>query len=105
MVQLQENLETIKATGTQVAAISYDSVEILNKFAESSGVTFPLLSDPGSATIRAFGIHNQNGLPHPGTYVIGDDRKVLAAIFIDGYQTRHTPEELVAALKAIEGNQ
>ncbi|NOZ41341.1 MAG: peroxiredoxin family protein [Planctomycetes bacterium] len=101
MVQLQENLEAIAATDTQVVAISYDSVAILKKFAETSGITFPLLSDPDSATIRAFGIHNKKGLPHPGTYVIGADRKVLAAIFIEGYVDRHTAAELVETIGEI----
>ena len=98
---MHENLEALAATDTQVVAISYDSVEILKKFAETSGVTFPLLSDPDSATIRAFGIHNKKGLPHPGTYVIGADRKVLATIFFDGYRKRHTSAELIEALGEI----
>ena len=99
MVELQDNLELIKATGTQLVGVSYDAVEVLQNFAESSGVTFPLLSDPGSATINAFGIHNQKGYPHPGTYVIGKDRKILAAIFLEGYVSRHTPEELLTTIR------
>ncbi len=98
MVQLHENQEAIAATGTQVVAISYDSVAILKKFAETSGVTFPLLSDPDSVAIRAFGIHHKEGLPHPGTYVIGADRKVLAAIFFEGYVDRHSATELLEAI-------
>ncbi len=101
MVQLHENLEAIAATNTQVVAISYDSVEILKNFADKSGVTFPLLSDPDSTSIRAFGIHNEKGLPHPGTYVIGADRKVLAAIFFEGYVQRHTATELLEAIGEI----
>ena len=41
-----------------LAAISYDSPEILAEFSRRHGITFPLLSDAGSATIKAFGILN-----------------------------------------------
>jgi len=41
-----------------LAAISYDSPEILAAFSKQRGITFPLLSDQGSATIRRFGLEN-----------------------------------------------
>jgi peroxiredoxin len=41
-----------------VAAISYDSPEILAAFSRQRNITFPLLSDAGSRTIDAFGILN-----------------------------------------------
>jgi hypothetical protein len=41
-----------------LAAISYDPPEILAAFSRQRGITFPLLSDAGSSTIKAFGILN-----------------------------------------------
>lgn len=41
-----------------MAAISYDPPAVLDAFARQRGITFPLLSDAGSATIRAFGLLN-----------------------------------------------
>jgi peroxiredoxin len=41
-----------------VVAVSYDSPAILAAFSEQRGITFPLLSDADSKTIRAFGILN-----------------------------------------------
>ena len=41
-----------------LAAISYDTPETLAAFSRQRGITFPLLSDAGSATIKAFGILN-----------------------------------------------
>ena len=41
-----------------MAAISYDPPEILAAFARQRGITFPLLSDAGSETIRRYGILN-----------------------------------------------
>ncbi len=99
---MQENLSEITSTDTQVVGISYDTVQILRKFTDTSGIEFPLLADPGSKTIRAYGIHNEKGLPHPGTYLIGKDRKVLAALFNEGYRERHSVNAL---LKAINENR
>lgn len=44
--------------GIGLAAISYDPPDILADFSQRFGIRFPLLSDVGSATIRAFGILN-----------------------------------------------
>lgn len=41
-----------------LAAISYDSPEIMAAFSKQRGITFPLLSDKGSATIKKYGILN-----------------------------------------------
>ncbi len=41
-----------------MAAISYDPVDTLAAFSRQRGITFPLLSDAGSATIKKYGILN-----------------------------------------------
>jgi hypothetical protein len=41
-----------------LAAISYDPVETLAAFSRQRGITFPLLSDSGSETIKRYGILN-----------------------------------------------
>ena len=41
-----------------MATITYDSQQILADFANRNRITFPLLSDVGSATIRRYGIVN-----------------------------------------------
>ena len=58
-MELQDRLEDLRAQGLGVAAISYDTEEVLAAFAERRGVTdVPLLSDDDSTAIRAFGIYN-----------------------------------------------
>ena len=57
-MELQERLQELGGSGIGVAAISYDSTEVLNDFAEQRGITFPLLSDKDSAVITEFGILN-----------------------------------------------
>lgn len=101
MVQLQKEIGAIQATGTQVVGISYDSVEVLRKFTESAGISFPLLSDEGSKTIRAFGIHFRDGLPYPGTYLIDGQGTVRAKFFLEGYRERHDNALLIEAAEKL----
>ena len=57
-MELQDQLEILKEQGLGVAAISYDSVEVLSDFAQRKGITFPLLADDDSSVITEFGILN-----------------------------------------------
>lgn len=95
-MELQATLPTLAATGVAPFAVSYDPVAVLGAFAAARGITFPLLSDGGSRLIRALGIlntsvaptHEHYGIPHPGTYFIGEDGRVVDKIFHDTYRTR-----------------
>ena len=86
----------------QVVGISCDSVETLKKFSDSERIQFSLLSDKDSRTIQAYGIHNRDGYPHPGTYLLDQQGTVRAALFLDGYRDRHTNTALIEATKKIE---
>ena len=69
-MELQERHEELRAQGLGVAAVSYDSQEVLAAFAERKGVAdVPLLSDDNSSVIRAFGIYN-----HVAEEGVGPDR-------------------------------
>jgi peroxiredoxin len=48
----------LREKGLGLAAISYDPPEILGAFSRQRQITFPLLSDAGSATIKRYGILN-----------------------------------------------
>jgi peroxiredoxin len=57
-VELQSRVKELQAQGLGLASISYDSREVLAAFARQHGITFPMLSDPGSETIKRYGILN-----------------------------------------------
>ncbi len=103
MVQLQTDLKSLEDAGIRVVAISYDSVEVLAKFAADEKITFPLLSDSDSEVIKAFGILNKEasgrtaGIPYPGTYLIDSRGIIRAKLFRDGYKARHATDELIKA--------
>ena len=62
-------MNELREKGLGLAAISYDRPEILAAFAKQRGITFTLLSDAGSATIKRYGIVN----PVP-EWAIGPDK-------------------------------
>jgi len=87
----------------RIAAVSYDSQEILKSFAEKHGIGYPLLSDQDSAVIRRFGILNVNiapelrahGVPHPVNYLVAPDGRVIRKYFVPNYQHRVTASAVV----------
>lgn len=87
-----------------MAAISYDSAEVLKGFAEKHGIAFPLLSDTGSKTITAWGLLNKEatgrtaGIPHPGTFIIDRAGKILSRSFEQPYQERRSATSLLGQL-------
>ncbi|MBS1817604.1 MAG: redoxin domain-containing protein [Acidobacteria bacterium] len=78
LVDLQSRLDALRAQGLGVAAISYDSVPTLAEFASRRKITLPLLSDAGSATIKAFGILNP--LPEMAFGPEKDNPEVIAEL-------------------------
>jgi peroxiredoxin len=57
MKNFQANLKKLEATDTQVLGVSMDSPFSNHAFAESIGVTFPLLSDWGGETTKKYGMY------------------------------------------------
>ena len=106
-MQLQADLKELEAAGLSVIGISYDSGDTLSKFADKRKITFPLLSDPGSKTIKAYGLLNKEaagkaeGIAYPGTIVLDRAGVVRAKLFLEGVVKRHTTSELLKAAKAI----
>lgn len=90
----------------QLVAISYDPVEVLAKFSEKAEVDFPLLSDPRSKTIEAYGVLNREatkppfkGIAHPVTFLIDSNGVIRAKLSREGYRERHTVDELIKAAR------
>ena len=107
-MELQGRYDDIKAQGLGLVSITYDPPETLKKFADSRGITFPLVSDPGSATIKRYGLFNDTvdattrayGIPHPGTFILDPKGVVVARFFEDAYQERYTASTILATMGA-----
>jgi hypothetical protein len=96
-------VEGLKRNGVNVASISYDSPDILSRFADQYHITYPMLSDHDSLIIHKFGILNTNvppgtrfyGIPFPGQYLLAPDGTVRNKLFLPDYQTRPTASEVL----------
>lgn len=101
-------MKSLTDAGVAVVGISYDPVEVLAGFAEKRKIGFPLLSDPGGKVIAAYGLANKEakdkleGIPYPGTMIVGKDGVIRAKLFHDGYRDRHTTAEIVKAAEKVE---
>ena len=82
--------------------ISYDATAKLKEFSDANQISFPLLSDASSQVIKAFGIHDRDGYPHPGTYLVDQDGVVRAVLAKEGYRDRHSTEELIEAAQQLD---
>ncbi len=104
LMQLQQAKQEFAAKGIHVASITYDSPAILKSFADRKGITYPMLSDPQSKIIRAFGILNPEGkgfaagIPYPGIYYIAPDGIIQKRFFEAEYYNRFTPNDAYAAI-------
>jgi len=105
-VELESQLEGFKERGLGVAALSYDSVEVLKEFSTRRHITFPLLSDPGSKIIRTYGLFNDfdypeghafRGVPFPGTFITDAQGIIRTKNFEETYQERRTAASFLIA--------
>ena len=115
-MELQSRYADLQARGLGLAVITYDSTETLAGFAEARGVEYPLLSDAGSETIRAFDLLNREldparapaeqremmqrlfGVPYPGTFLLDPDGRVEERYFEPSYQERFTVSSIAVRL-------
>ncbi len=111
---MQKDLAKLEQKKIVVVAVSYDSTDVLAKFADKQKVTFPLLSDPDSKVVDGFDLRNKemkgkkigsielDGIPYPGTFLLDKDGVVRGKLFFDGYKDRHTPDALVEAVDKLK---
>ncbi|HEY1336635.1 MAG TPA: redoxin domain-containing protein, partial [Bryobacteraceae bacterium] len=78
------------------------SQAVLRDFAQRKGITYPMLSDPESKVIRAFGILNPTvppgpyfGVPYPGLFLIDERGVVKSKYFEDDYKERYTAGDIL----------
>jgi thioredoxin-dependent peroxiredoxin len=58
-------------------AASVDSVETNRRFAESLGLSYPILSDPTKETAREYGVLSASGYASRWTFYIGADGRLI----------------------------
>jgi len=90
--------------GIKVAAISYDSKEILKFFGGRFNIEYPMLGDPDSKVIRAYEVLNeeatgmQKGFARPGYFFIDPSGIIREKFFEARYRERLTGNSIIAKL-------
>jgi peroxiredoxin Q/BCP len=75
---LAQNGDKIRHYNVAYFMASVDPVEANKGFAEQEKADFPLLSDPGKETAKAYGVLSERGFAQRWTFYIGKDGKILA---------------------------
>jgi peroxiredoxin len=83
-VELQSRTRELSDKGLGLATISYDPPDILAAFSRQRGITFPMLSDVGSETIKRYGILNTVAMelagPNAKDPALADDIKLYVSV-------------------------
>lgn len=106
LMDLNEGLAEIEKRGFKLAALSYDSPEILAKFTEKRDIKFPLLSDPKSAVIDRYGLRDPayagkpkyDGVPRPIILILDPKGVIKAKLYEESYKDRPPVAEVLAKL-------
>ena len=78
MKAFQQNLKRLEAADTQVLGVSMDSPFANKAFADSIGVTFPLLSDWGGEVTRKYDVYvDKYKAARRINFLVGKDGKIL----------------------------
>ena len=78
MKAFQQNLQKLEAADTQVLGVSMDSPFANKAFADSIGVTFPLVSDWGGDVTRQYGVYlDKYKAPRRINFLVGKDGKII----------------------------
>ena len=63
--------------GVRYFAASVDAAEVNTRFAESLGLSYPILSDATKEVARAYGVLGPSGYASRWTFYIGADGRIL----------------------------
>lgn len=109
LMDLNAGLPEIEKRGFKLAAISYDSPEILAKFTDKREIKFPLLSDPKSEVIDRYGLRDPqyagkpkfDGVPRPIIFILDAKGVIKAKLYEESYKDRPPVAEVLAKIDQI----
>lgn len=106
MCQVVEDFSRWEDVGAQVLGISVDSSWVNNKFAETTGASFPLLSDFNRDAMTAFGVRNDDffgmkGVANRSAFVISQDGTVVYAWETENADILPPFDDVLAAVQGL----
>ncbi len=109
LIALKDAAGPLELRGYKLAAISYDSTDVLAAFAKRRDIPYVLLSDAGSRMIDAFKLRDPQyppgnlayGVPQPSIFIISPTGVVQAKLAEEGYKNRPPVEAVVGAVEKV----
>ncbi len=108
LIDLEAAAAPLAEAGWTLVAVSYDPVETLAAFKADKGLSYELLSDEGSAAIKAFNLLNTDmkpgsryeGIPHPAIVFIADG-KIAKTLREEGYKARPAADLVIETAQGL----
>jgi peroxiredoxin len=104
---LQSRLRDIRATGTEVIAVSVDPVADNRRVVDKLGLEFEILSDPSREVITAYGVLHPGGgiggrdIARPALLLIDAEGIVRWRDLTDNWRVRVRPDAVLAAVERL----
>jgi len=106
LVELAGWEERFSALGVGVAAMTYDSADVLAEFHKKNNLPYPLLRDEAVKHFEAYGVRDEHygpgnsgyGVPRPGILFITPEGVVGAKFALPGFRNRPSFEEIHRAI-------
>jgi peroxiredoxin len=111
LIDVNGGVAEIEKRGYAVAALSYDSPEILAAFTAKRNIAYTLLSDPKSEVIDLYKLRDPQyppgsrayGVPRPIIFVLDPDGIIKAKLYEESFKDRPPVTAVISKLDALGG--
>src|SRR5271169_7228341 len=112
LIDVNGGVAEIQKRGYGLAALSYDSPEILAAFTAKRNIAYTLLSDPKSEVIDRYKLRDPQyppgnrayGVPRPIIFVLDPDGIIKAKLYEESFKDRPPVTAVISKLDALGGH-
>jgi peroxiredoxin len=110
LIEVNSGVAEIEKRGYRVAALSYDSPEILQAFTAKRHIAYTFLSDPKSEVIDTYKLRDPQykpgsrayGVPRPIIFVLDKDGVIKAKLYEESYKVRPPVTVVISTLDGLD---
>jgi peroxiredoxin len=110
LIDVNGGTAEIEKRGYRVAALSYDSAEILRTFTAKRHIAFTFLSDPKSEVIDLYKLRDPQyppgnrayGVPRPTIFVLDKGGVIKAKLYEESFKVRPPVAAVISTLDALD---
>jgi peroxiredoxin len=109
LLDMNSGAAEIEKRGYRIAALSYDSPEILKTFTDKQNISFTFLSDPKSEIIDLYKLRDPQyppgnrayGVPRPIIFIVDKGGVIRAKLYEESFKVRPPVSAVIGALDAL----